>query len=112
MVRGELMVLTEAIKVVIITEAVIEEKVIQLLNAEGVKGYTIYRGLTGKGERGIRAGLGGLVNFGENVCIEIILGNEDKAVAIMEAIYSKFLAEKYAGITYIENIRVIRPEKF
>jgi len=104
--------LAEAKKVVIITEAVIEEKVIQLLNTHEVKGYTVYRSLTGKGERGLRSGLGGLLNFSENVCIEIIVSDELKALAIMEAVYHKFLADKFAGIAYLEDIRVIRPEKF
>ncbi|MCL4464411.1 MAG: transcriptional regulator [Firmicutes bacterium] len=104
--------LTAAKKVVIITEATIEEKVIQLLNTLEVKGYTVHRSLTGKGERGIRSGLGGLINFGENICIEIIVSDEHKALAIMEAVYNKFLAKNYAGIAYLEDIRVIRPEKF
>ncbi len=104
--------MAEAKKVVIITEAVIEEKVIQLLNTHEVKGYTVYRNLTGKGKRGIRSGLGGLLNFSENVCIEIIVSDENIALAIMEAVYEKFLADKFAGITYLEDIRVIRPEKF
>jgi nitrogen regulatory protein PII len=104
--------LTPAKKVVIITEAVIEEQVIRLLNAQGVKGYTVYRNLTGKGARGVRSGLGGLEKLGENVRIEVVVAGEEQAHAIMEAVYGKFLAEKYAGITYLEDIRVIRPEKF
>lgn len=104
--------LAEAKKVVIITESVIEEKVVQLLNTHEVKGYTVYRHLTGKGERGIRSGFGGLVSLGENVCIELIINDEDKALTIMKAVYDKFLAKNYAGITYLEDIRVIRPEKF
>jgi len=80
------MEIAKANKVVIITEAVIEEKVILLLNAQGVKGYTIYRNLAGKGARGVRSGLGGFANLGENVCIEIIIGDESRALAIMEAV--------------------------
>jgi len=106
------MELAEAKKVVIIMEAVIEERVIRLLKAQGAKGYTIYRTLAGKGARGIRSGLGGLEKFGENVRIEVIVKNEDQALAVMEAVYSKFLAENYAGIAYLENVRVIRPGKF
>ena len=104
--------LAEAKKIVIITESIIEEKVIQLLNTHEVKGYTVYRNLTGKGERGIRSGFGGLVSLGENVCIELIVSDENRALVIMEAVYNKFLAKNYAGITYLEDIRVIRPKKF
>lgn len=106
------MQLSAAKKVVIITEAVIEEQVIGLLNAQGAKGYTVYRELTGKGARGVRKGLGGLEKYGENVRIEVVVAEEKHAQSIMEAVYSKYLAEKYAGIIYLEEVRVIRPAKF
>jgi nitrogen regulatory protein PII len=104
--------LAEAKKVTIITEAIIEAQVINLLNAHNVKGYTIYRDLAGKGARGIRSGSGVVEKFGKNVRIETIVSSEERAQTIMEAIYTKFLAEKYAGIIYVEDIRVVRPEKF
>lgn len=106
------MELAVAKKVVIITEAAIEEQVVRLLAAQGAKGYTVYRGLTGKGARGVRSGLGGFDKFGENVRIEVVVSEEARALSLMEAVYSKFLAEKYAGITYLEDVRVIRPGKF
>jgi PII-like signaling protein len=99
-------------KVVIITEAVIEDMVVQLISAQGAKGYTVYRDLTGKGERGLRSGVGVMEKFGVNVRIECIVATEATALTIMEAVFSKFLAKKYAGIAYLEDVRVIRPGKF
>jgi nitrogen regulatory protein PII len=104
--------LTAAKKVTIITEAIIEEQVISLLNAHNVKGYTIYRDLAGKGARGIRSGRGTIKKFGENVCIETIVSSEERARTITEAVYTKFLAEKYAGVIYVKDVQVVRPEKF
>lgn len=108
------MELTLAKKIVIITEAIIEERVISLLNARGLKGYTVYRGLHGKGAHGKRSALGAMeeFGFGENVRIDAIVTDEEQAVSVMEAVYEDFLFERYAGIAYLEDVRVIRPEKF
>ena len=51
---------------------------------------------------------GGLSRFGENIRIEIIIENEEEAIAVAEKIYNKYLSSKYAGIVYIEDIRVIK----
>jgi PII-like signaling protein len=99
-------------KIIIITEAVIEDMVIQLITAQGAKGYTVYRDLVGKGQRGVRSGIGVMEKFGMNVRIECIVATEEVALSIMEAVFNKFLAKKYAGIAYLEDVRVIRPEKF
>jgi nitrogen regulatory protein PII len=104
--------LAEAKKVTIITEAIIEAQVISLLNEYKVKGYTIYRDLVGKGARGIRSGSGVVEKFGKNVRIETIVSSEERARTITDAVYAKFLAEKYAGIIYVEDIQVVRPDKF
>jgi nitrogen regulatory protein PII len=104
--------LSPAKKVVIITEAVIEEQVISLLNAQGAKGYTVYRKLTGKGARGTRSGMGVMERFGENVRIETVVAGDEQARSVMEAVYNKFLAEKFAGIAYLEDVSIIRAWKF
>lgn len=107
------MKLAAAKKVVIITEAVIEKQVVSLLSAQGVKGYTIYGNLAGKGVRGIRSGSGGMTTaLDKNVCIEAIVVGEEQAQSIVDAVYSKFLDKKYAGIAYLEDIQVAHAEKF
>ncbi|GFP18796.1 nitrogen regulatory protein P-II 2 [Candidatus Hakubella thermalkaliphila] len=105
------MELENATKVVIITETIIESSILRLLKSLGVKGFTIYKDITGEGGRGIRSVSGGLSELGENVRIEIIVSNEEKARLIMENVCDKYLS-KYAGIIYLENVQVIRIEKF
>jgi nitrogen regulatory protein PII len=104
------MELRAAKKMVIITEALIEGEVINLLNALGAQAYTVFRNLTGKGVRGVRSA-DSLERFYENVRIELIVEEEVQAQALLEAVYNKFLAEKYAGIAYIEEVRFIHHKK-
>jgi len=102
-------------KVVIITESMLEEQVIQMLNALEVKGYTVYRDLTGKGRHGIRSGVGVLHKINTNVCIEVIVIKEELALSIMETIHDKILScgkGPYAGTIYLEDVFVMCPEKF
>ena len=106
------MELTNAKKLVVITESAIEADVLRLIDEQGAKGYTIYRGITGKGSRGIRSGTGGLITFGENVKIETVVASEEKAKAIMEKIVTNYLANKFAGLAYLEDVQVARIGKF
>lgn len=96
--------------VVIITEAVIEEKIIQLIKSLDIKGYTVYRGVTGEGDRGVRSGSGGISIFGESVRIEVVLSSE-KADKIMRQVTEKFF-KNYAGIVYAADVWVVRIDKF
>lgn len=100
--------LKSAEKIIIITERIICSRIIEHLESLGIKAYTIYQDVSGQGERGMRSITGGLSRFGENIRIEIIIENEEKAIAVAEKIYNKYLSSKYAGIVYIEDIRVIK----
>lgn len=100
------MELKAAKKVVIITEALIEQQVIRFVTEQGVKAYTVFRNLIGKGARGIRSGEC-LERFCDNVRIEMVVAEEAEALAVMEAVHSKFLATKYAGIIYLEDVRIL-----
>ncbi|GAA4070546.1 hypothetical protein GCM10022410_15330 [Amphibacillus indicireducens] len=51
---------------------------------------------------------GGLSRFGENIRIEIIIEDEEQAVEVAEKIYNKYLSSRYAGIVYLEKIRVVK----
>ncbi|MBS3976900.1 MAG: DUF190 domain-containing protein [Syntrophomonadaceae bacterium] len=106
------MELTTAKKLVVITEAAIETDVLRIIDKQGARGYTIYRGIAGKGSRGIRSGSGGMSTFGENVRIETVVATEEKAKAIMELIINNYLANKYAGLVYLEDVQVARIAKF
>ena len=100
--------LKSAEKIIIITERIICSRIIEHLESLGIKAYTIYQDVSGQGERGMRSISGGLSRFGENIRIEIIIENEEQAVEVAEKIYNKYLSSKYAGIVYIEDIRVIK----
>lgn len=104
------MELVAAKKVVIITEALMEGEVLNLLKAKGAQAYTVFRSLTGQGVRGVRSGQC-LAGFCENVRIELIVEEEAQARALMEAVHTKYLAEKYAGIAYMEDVSMIRHKK-
>jgi len=102
--------LIAAKKVIIITEALMEKPVISLLKAQGAQAYTVIRSLTGQGARGVRSGQC-LAGFCENVRIELIVEEEAQALALMEVVYNNYLAEKYAGITYMEDVRILHHKK-
>ncbi|MGX7196197.1 P-II family nitrogen regulator [Enterococcus olivae] len=95
-------------KVIIITERIIISKIITYLESLEIRAYTIYNDVSGKGQRGMRSISGGLSRFGENIRIEIIIEGEEQAVEVAEKIYNKYLSSRYAGIVYLEKIRVVK----
>lgn len=106
----DVMKLIAAKKVIIITEALMEQEVLSLLKAQGAQAYTVIRNLTGQGVRGVRSGQC-LAGFCENVRIELIVKDEAQAYALMEAVYSKYLEKNYAGIAYLEDVRMLHHGK-
>ncbi len=99
--------LMRAEKLIIITEKIVCTRIIDYLESMGVKAYTIYQDVSGQGDRDIRSMSGGLSRFGENIRIEVIILDEEEAVEVAEKIYEKYLHSKYAGIIYIEDVRII-----
>lgn len=100
--------LESAEKIIIITERIICSRIIEYLESLGIKAYTIYQDVSGQGERGMRSISGGLSRFGENIRIEIIIEDEEQAVEVAEKIYNKYLSSRYAGIVYLEKIRLVK----
>lgn len=101
----------KASKVVIITEKIILGKVTQLIEAAGARGYTITPA-GGKGSRGVRSTNRAVVidELG-NVKIEVIVGSKDIANRIADEVAESFF-DNYSGITYLEEVEVLRPYKF
>jgi nitrogen regulatory protein PII len=101
-----------AMKIVIITERSILEKVTEVIEKHGATGYT-YTSAGGKGSRGMRRMGGGsqVSSLLENVKIEAIVPDHDIAEAITEEVAARFF-EHYAGITYVEPVEILRPGKF
>ncbi len=100
----------KAKKVVIITEKLISDKVAKLIEECGATGYTI-TSAGGKGSRGVRAARGGVTDAFLNVKIEVITSSDDVANAITDKVADTFF-ENYSGITYLEDVEILRPQKF
>jgi hypothetical protein len=101
-------VLKQVEKLIIITERIIISKIIEYIESLEIKAYTIYHDVSGQGQRGMRSISGGLSRFGENIRIEIIIEDEEQAVEVAEKIYNKYFSSRYAGIVYLEKIRVVK----
>ncbi len=101
----------QAMKVVIITERTILEAVCRIIEEMGATGYT-HTTAGGKGSRGIRsqdrAAISGVMT---NVKIETIVADRETAESISDAVAARFF-EDYSGITYIEQVEIVRPHKF
>ena len=100
----------KAKKVVIITEKLIADKVAKLIEACGAKGYTV-TAAGGKGSRGVRSDRGGASDAFVNVKFEIIVGTADMANEITDTV-AETLFDNYSGITYLEDVEILRPQKF
>ncbi|MCE8007235.1 hypothetical protein [Aestuariivita sp.] len=98
-------------KVVIITERVILDRVAEIIEAQGATGYT-HVSAGGKGSRGKRSSnRPGVSGISANVKIEVIVGSLEMAEAIADAVAGAFF-DNYSGITYVEEVQILRPHKF
>ena len=101
----------KAAKVVIITETVILEQVAQIIEAMGATGYTVFAA-GGKGSRGVRAaGRAAVVDGFSNGQIEVITATHDTAEKIAVEVADRFF-QNYSGITYLEDVEILRSHKF
>jgi nitrogen regulatory protein PII len=101
----------KASKVVIITEKLILERVTRLIEASGGKGYTVVAA-GGKGSRGVRStGRAAVVDEFSNVKIEVVTATRETASRIADAVANEIFRD-YSGITYFEEVEILRPERF
>ena len=102
----------QAKKVVIITEQVIRDKVAAIIEACEATGYTITKA-GGKGSRGVRNNIDRAVVADDmaNIKIEVIVPDIDHAEKIAETVAGQYF-DNYSGITYIEDVAILRPHKF
>lgn len=101
----------KASKVIIITEKIILEKVAKVIERAGASGYTVTPA-GGKGSRGIRStGRANVIDELSNVKIEVITGSKEAANRIADEVAEQFF-ENYSGITYLEDVEILRPHKF
>ena len=90
----------------IITEAAIESAVLRELEKLGARGYTV-SDARGRGHRGIRDAAW---NEAANIRIEVVCSRA-LAEAALEYVQARFY-ENYAMIAFMQEIEVLRPEKF
>jgi nitrogen regulatory protein PII len=101
----------KAKKVVIITEKVISQDVAKLIDECGATGYTITPA-GGKGSRGVRSqGADALFETNTNVKFEVITSSAELAKKIYDRVADQYF-ENYSGITYMEDVDILRPQKF
>jgi hypothetical protein len=90
----------------IVTEAVIENRLLRDLDRLGAHGYTVVNA-RGKGSRGVRdAGW----DASANIRVEVIC-EEKTARAIALHLRDRYY-DNYAMITTVSEVQVLRPEKF
>jgi nitrogen regulatory protein PII len=90
----------------IVTEATIEQSLLRELERLGIKGYTV-SDARGKGSRGIRDAAWGEA---ANVRIEIICAR-GQAEATLLALQTRYFKD-YAMVAFLQNVEVLRADKF
>jgi nitrogen regulatory protein PII len=107
--RARLM--NHAKKVVIVTEKVILDGVLRIVEASGATGYTVIAA-GGKGSRNIRTqDRPSVVDSFSNVMVEVITSSDEVADRIAHEVATAYF-ENYSGIIYLEDVEVLRPGKF
>ena len=91
--------------VTIVTERILEDRMLRTLDKLGAKGYTLTQA-TGKGSRGVRASEW----EGPDTRIETLVSPK-VADAIVEHIAENFF-EHYAVIVYVQDAEVVRGDKY
>jgi PII-like signaling protein len=97
-------------RVEVIVEAPLKEAVLERLEAEGARGYTVFRAEAGLGA-GKRWQRGQLTRSGEMVSIVVIIDPE-RAEALMGAVNELIIEQGYDGIVFAGAVYVIRGERF
>ena len=91
--------------VTIVTERILEDRLLRKLDELGARGYTLTQA-TGKGSRGVRASEW----EGPDTRIETLV-SEKVADAIVTHIAQAFF-EHYAVIVYVQDAAVVRGDKY
>lgn len=91
--------------VTLIIERVLKDKVLRDLKKLGAKGWTLTN-VSGSGSRGVRASEW----EGENLRVEAVV-SPVVAEKIVEHVAAKYF-EHYAVIVYMENVQVVRGDKY
>ncbi|RTI12943.1 transcriptional regulator [Thermus scotoductus] len=91
--------------VTIVAESILEKKLVEEIKRLGAKGYTVVPA-RGEGSRGMRS----LDWEGQNIRLETIVP-EEVALRILARLQEAYFPH-YAVIAYVENVWVVRGEKY
>ncbi len=90
----------------VITEAVIEQSLLRDLERIGVRGYTV-SDARGRGSRGVRDAAW---EEAANIRIEVICPR-GQAESVIGHLQTRYYAD-YAMVAYLQEIEILRPDKF
>ena len=90
----------------VITEAAIEKTLLRDLEQLGVRGYTV-SDARGRGSRGVRDAAWGEA---ANIRIEVICPRA-QAEVVLGHIQARYYAD-YAMVAFLQEVEILRPEKF
>lgn len=103
---------TPATKLVVITEHFLSDKVCEIIEACGGKGYTIVpAGGKGLHHTHPTSEQATVVEGFDNVKIEVITRKSAHAEMIAQRILHEYF-EDFPGIVYLEIVQISRPERF
>jgi nitrogen regulatory protein PII len=101
----------KAKRVSIVTEKLNEREIERIVEETGATGYTVFEG-SGKGSHGLKTReRPSMVAAFSLVKIEVIVPDRETAEAIAERVAARYF-ENYSGIVYIDDVEILRLEKF
>jgi len=95
-------------KIEIVVEAVRVQRILEMIESSGGKGFTVIPQVSGKGNRGVR-NEAHVNDVFRNVHI-IVIAAEDVAKRIVQN--AQPLLKDYAGIVYVSDVQVVRDQHF
>ncbi|MFW5660888.1 MAG: P-II family nitrogen regulator [Oceanicaulis sp.] len=101
----------KATKIILVVERLLRDKVVAIVEKEGAKGYTVTEGV-GKGEHGLHGSDRPSIAQGFTIVrIEVIVADRAAAERIAQSVADRYFKE-YPGIVYMDQVEVLRLEKF
>ncbi|QEY31100.1 hypothetical protein EVJ50_01355 [Synechococcus sp. RSCCF101] len=98
-------------KLVIVTEDVLLNKIVKLIESSGASGYTVVAA-SGKGSRNVRSsGHPSRSDTVTNIKIEVLTSSREMAIELSDTIAEKYFGD-FAGIAYLCDVEVLHAHSF
>lgn len=97
-------------RISVIVESTYRDKVIELIENSGASGFTVYKGIYGKGRHGIKENRGGLSDFSGNVEI-VSITSPGVADRILRGL-QRMMERDIVLIVHVADVQVIRDHHF